>query len=84
MVTFGRDDAKNMTPNIINLLNKEYSALKKNIIIGRAFDNIEEIKKEIDENTNLIYYPNAEKIKEVMLNSDIAISAGGQTLHELA
>jgi spore coat polysaccharide biosynthesis predicted glycosyltransferase SpsG len=84
MVTFGRDVAKNMTPNIMNLLNKEYAALKKNIIIGRAFDNIEEIKKEIDENTNLIYYPNAEKIKEVMLNSDIAISAGGQTLHELA
>jgi len=84
MVTFGGDDAKNMTPKIMNLLNKEYSVLKKNIIIGKAFNNIEEIKKNIDKNTNLIYYPDAGKMKEVMLNSDIAISAGGQTLYELA
>ncbi len=84
MVTFGGDDAKNMTPKIMNLLNKEYSALKKNIIIGRAFHNIEEIKKNIDKNTNLIYYPDAEKMKEIMFESDIAISAGGQTLYELA
>jgi len=41
MVTFGGDDAKNMTPKIMNLLNKEYSVLKKNIIIGKAFNNIE-------------------------------------------
>ena len=87
MVTFGGDDAKNMTPKILKFLNKEYSNLKKNIIIGRAFQNIDEIKKEKkeeDKSTNLIYYPNAQKIKETMLKSDIAISAGGQTLYELA
>jgi len=84
MVTFGGDDAKNMTPKVINLLNKEYLNLKKNIIIGKAFHNIEEIKKNIDKNTNLIYYPDAQKIKDIMLESDIAISAGGQTLYELA
>lgn len=84
MVTFGGDDARNMTPKIINLLNKEYPDLRKNIIIGKAFRNIEEIKKEIDKNTNLIYYSDAGKIKEIMLESDITISAGGQTLYELA
>lgn len=68
----------------MNLLNKEYPALKKNIIIGKAFHNIEEIKKGIDKNTNLIYCSDAGKIKEIMLESDIAISAGGQTLCELA
>lgn len=83
MVTFGGDDAKNMTPKIINLLNKEYPNLKKNIIIGRAFHNIQEIRKNIDNNTNLIYYPDADKIKKIMLESDIAISAGGQTIYEL-
>lgn len=84
MVTFGGDDAKNMTPKIMNLLNKEYPTLKKNIIIGKAFHNIEKIKKEIDKNTNLIYYSDAGKIRDIMLESDIDISAGGQTLHELA
>jgi len=84
MVTFGGNDAKNMIPKVMNLLNKEYPDLKKNIIIGKAFHNTEKIKKQIDENTNLIYYPNAGKIKEIMLESDITISAGGQTLYELA
>jgi len=84
MVTFGGDDAKNMTPKILSFLNDNYPNLIKNIIIGRAFQNIDEIKKYADKNTNLIYYPDAKKMKEIMLKSDIAISAGGQTLYELA
>ncbi len=84
MVTFGGDDAKNMTPKILELLNKKYPELNKNVIIGRAYQDVEEIKKEADKNTNIIYYPDAKKMKETMLNSDIAISAGGQTLYELA
>ena len=84
MVTFGGDDAKNMTPNILTFLKNKYPNLIKNVIIGRSFQNIDEIKKCADKNTNLSYYPDAEKMKEVMLNSDVAISAGGQTLYELA
>lgn len=84
MVTFGGDDARNMTPKILRFLNDKYSNLIKNIIIGRAFQNIDDIKKCADKNTNLIYYPDAEKMKIIMLESDIAISAGGQTLYELA
>ena len=84
MVTFGGDDARNMTPKILAFLNEKYPNLIKNVIIGRAFQNIDEIKKYADKNTNLIYYPDAEKMKEIMLESDIAISAGGQTTYELA
>ncbi len=84
MVTFGGDDAKNMTPKILEFLNEKYPELNKNVIIGRAYQNIDEIKKCADKNINLIYYPDAEKMKEIMLESDIAISAGGQTLYELA
>lgn len=84
MVTFGGDDAKNMTPKILAFLNDKYSNLIKNVIIGKAFQNIDKIKKYTDKKTNLIYYPDAEKMKKIMLKSDIAISAGGQTLYELA
>ncbi len=84
MITFGGDDVKNMTPKILAFLNNEYPNLIKNIIIGRAFQNIDDIKKCSDKSTNLIYYPDAEKMKEIMLESDIAISACGQTLNELA
>lgn len=84
MITFGGDDTKNMTPKILVFLNDKYPNLIKNVIIGRAFQNIDEIKKCENKNTNLIYYPDAEKMKEIMLKSDVAISAGGQTLYELA
>jgi len=84
MITFGGDDMRNMTPKILEFLRENYPELKKNVIVGKAFQNIDEIKKNADKNTNLIYYPDAKKIKEIMLESDIAISAGGQTLYELA
>ncbi|AEH44330.1 pseudaminic acid biosynthesis-associated protein PseG [Thermodesulfatator indicus DSM 15286] len=84
MVTFGGDDIKKMTPKVLKLLNENYPELKKNVIIGKGFHNVDEIKTVADENTNLIYYPNAEEIKQAMLDYDIAISAGGQTLYELA
>ena len=83
MVTFGGNDAKNMTPKILAFLNDKYQNLIKNVIIGRAFQNIDEIKKYTDKNTNLIYYPDAEKMREIMFESDIAISVGGQTICEL-
>ena len=37
-----------------------------------------------DSTTELIYSPTAEEMKNVMINSDIAVSAAGQTLGELA
>jgi UDP-2,4-diacetamido-2,4,6-trideoxy-beta-L-altropyranose hydrolase len=84
MVTFGGDDARNMTPKILRFLKNEYPDIRKNVVIGKSFNNIDKIKKEADYNTKLIYHPNAQKVKEIMLGSDIAISAGGQTLYELA
>jgi len=84
MITFGGNDMRNITPKILRLLRENYPNLKKSVIIGKAFQNINEIEREIDKNVNLIYYPDAEKMKEIMLESDIAISASGQTLYELA
>jgi len=84
MIVLGGNDIRNLTPLIMGFLKRKYPFWKKNIIIGSSFSNIDAIKKEIDENTNLIYYPDAQGMKEIMLKSDMAISAGGQTLYELA
>lgn len=84
MITFGGDDIRNMTPKILKILTKYFPNKKKNVIIGKGFNNIKEIENIVDKNTELIYYPDVEKLKQVMLNSDLAISAGGQTLYELA
>lgn len=84
MITFGGNDKQNITPKLINILKKKYPKLKKKVIIGKAFQNVEEIIKISDKNCDLIYYPNESEMRTIMLNSDIAITAGGQTSYELA
>lgn len=77
MVTFGGDYKRNMIPKILRFLKNEYLNTKKNVIIGKAFQNINEIKREADYTTKLIYYSDVKKIKEIMLESDMVISADG-------
>lgn len=84
LVTFGGNDSKNMTFKILNKLNTDFPQLLKYVIIGQAFTNIEELENIRDARTTFIYSPDAETMKKFMLKSDIAISAGGQTLYELA
>lgn len=84
LVIFGGDDSKGMTKKILDLLVARYPELHKNVIMGKFFKDTGNFKERADGNTKLIYYPNVEEIKEKMSESDITISAGGQTLHELA
>ncbi|MCP4150651.1 MAG: UDP-2,4-diacetamido-2,4,6-trideoxy-beta-L-altropyranose hydrolase, partial [bacterium] len=58
--------------------------VRKNIIIGRAFKNKEEIEAVADKRTQFIKAPDDSGMRAVMMESDIAISSGGQTLYELA
>ena len=84
MVTFGGSDMCNVTPKVQEVLNKTYPYLQKKLIVTRFFANMSEVKKLRDKNTELIYEPDAIELKEIMQECDIAISAGGQTLYELA
>ncbi|KAF5086817.1 Acetyltransferase (GNAT) domain protein [anaerobic digester metagenome] len=84
MITFGGDDVRNMTPIILETLENEFPELKKNVVIGRGFKNLDEIEKLKSDNVNLVYYPDADGMIGTMLQSDLAVSAGGQTLYELA
>ncbi|MDD5680703.1 MAG: glycosyltransferase [Candidatus Omnitrophica bacterium] len=86
MTTFGGDDFRDMTPRVLSLLNREYPALLKYVIIGGGFkgSNIKKIEKMMNKNTRLIYRPSTKRMKEIMLMADLVVSAGGQTLYELA
>ena len=84
MITFGGYDKKNMTLKVLKFLVKEFPAFTKNIIVGRWFKEYRSLLKVADKNTVFIKDPTAKKIKNLMLTSDIAISAGGQTLYEMA
>lgn len=86
MITTGASDPANMTCRLLDAVLKEES-LKQyqyNIIIGAGFIHQKEILK-IKENYNNIHcFINPGQMSRIMLDSDIAISAGGSTLYELA
>ena len=84
MITFGGTDRGNLTPKVLKLLTNNYPELAKIVIIGNGFGNIEEIKQLKDDYTKLVYNPSGDEMKKIMVESDIAISAGGQTIYELA
>lgn len=84
MLTFGGDDLRNMTPKLLETLTEHFPDIIKRVVIGRGFKNIKEIEKLKSENVELIIYPEASGMIETMIKSDVCISAGGQTLYELA
>lgn len=84
LITFGGTDLTNETPGVLNILKKNYPDLEKHVVIGKGFSNIDEIKAAADQNTYLLFEPDAERMKREMLECDIAISAAGQTVYELA
>ena len=84
MVTFGGYDKNNLTSLVLSFLVKKFPGTTKNIILGHWSNNSKNLLKIADKNTVIIRNPNAKKIKKLMLLSDISISAGGQTLYEMA
>lgn len=80
MITIGGGDPNNITENIL----KNVSNLKYNfhVIVGAAFNNLEELKELAAENGNIELYFNANMV-EVMNKCDLAIAACGSTLYEL-
>lgn len=85
MVTAGGVDNNNVTCKIINMLlsNKNILQLNINVIVGKHFRGKKNLKKIANINKNIILYENVKYMSEIMLISDIAISAGGSTLYEL-
>lgn len=84
LIIFGGEDMRNMTPQVLTILNKTHPQLNKKVIISKGFKNIKEIELVKDSRTELIYFPQPQEIKKAMQESDAAISAAGQTLYELA
>lgn len=84
MITFGGDDARGMTPEILGLLTRKWPGITKVVIMGKGFRTVERIERIKDDKTRLVPHPDAEGMKQIMLEADLAISAAGQTTYELA
>lgn len=86
LVILGGSDVKNIAPLIITALgDNKYQNINKHIIIGKAFTNIDELKKMSKKYPNVFLHinVNADELSRLMAKSDFAITAAGQTVHEL-
>ena len=84
LITLGGNDLRNLTPKILKLLNDNLPEVNKKVIIADSFNNIQEIESLKNDTIELIYSPNSNELIDVMSSVDLAISASGQTLYELA
>lgn len=79
LITFGAQDSKKLTPKVLSFLLIEFPQFNYHVVFG--------IKtKEDNEQDNVHYYYslNAGEMVALMLKSDLAITAAGQTTYELA
>lgn len=84
LVTMGGTDSLNLVPQILEVLIKDFPNVRKEIVIGPAFDNIQLIQKSADNQTKLHQGLDAISMRNLMQSVDLAITAGGQTTYELA
>lgn len=84
LVTMGGVDRTSTTLKIVKVL-KTLTKTKKRIVIGPGFAHKEKLNKisnDLDNSYELIYSPN--NMAELLYTSDIAFTAGGNTLYEAA
>ncbi|MBL8013212.1 MAG: UDP-2,4-diacetamido-2,4,6-trideoxy-beta-L-altropyranose hydrolase [Candidatus Omnitrophica bacterium] len=83
-VTFGGSDFLNLAPSTLTKLIKHYPDIQKTLVVSRFYNNIPAIQKAADCHTKIVVDVSDREMRKLMLKADVAISASGQTLSELA
>ena len=83
LITLGGTDIRNLTPKLVKILNEIDSSLKIAIIIGKAFDNKENIESIKTEKIELFYNVNAAEMRDLILKSKFIICGCGQSINEM-
>lgn len=83
LITLGGTDIRNLTPKLIKILEEIDSNFKVAIVIGKAFDNKEEIERLKTEKISLFYNVNASEMRDLILKSKFVICGCGQSINEM-
>lgn len=86
MVTVGGGDPYNITEKLISFMSEEkwFSKRKLHVVVTNGFPDKGKVEELSKKHENIIIYENPPKMSEIMQISDLAISAGGSTIYELA
>ena len=85
LVILGGADPQRLMPGLLRLLDGMPGAFAVTAIIGPYFDNIAEIRQAASTLRRPVrLLENQTLLRELMVEADLAISGGGQTLYELA
>lgn len=79
LLIMGGTDIRGLTPKLIAWLQSNYPELILNVVAGKENKNFYKDSQKVHLHKNIT----AQEMKELMLRSDIAITAAGQTIHEL-
>ncbi len=85
LVTLGGTDAHNLTPGILGMLETLPGDFSVTAVVGPFFHNRGEILRAAQSCRRTVQLiEKADSLRNLMVQADVAISAGGQTMYELA
>lgn len=80
----GGVDAKNLTLQLLHLIRAELPFVNICIIAAPGFRNLDTIQKQLDIRMKLLIAPDADVMCLEMQKADMGVTAGGQTVYEMA
>lgn len=83
-VSMGGVDAPGTTLKLAQWLPEILDGVRINLVIGGGFPYKKELKKITKNNKRIIIHQNIDYLFDLFYQSDLAVCAGGNTLHELA
>lgn len=84
LITTGGTDRLDMAIGALEAIDRAYPAAAKHVVVGRFYDKDEELRRLADACSNVTIYKNISDMWRVMHMCDVAVTAGGTTIMELA
>jgi len=83
LITYGGSDPRKLTLPTLKVLNTNFPYLFKRVIVDKSHPDLNYLIKLKTKKVEIIVSPKLNKLINAMKNSDIAVTAGGQTVLEL-
>lgn len=85
MITMGGIDHYNLTERLLVLLDRCQQPLRIHVVIGQYYENEATIEKaSVDSRHDIVMHRHPDGIADIIRHCQLAVSAGGITLYELA